>query len=118
MRIEGAEGIRDEVSKLEQYEASATLVWNLHHGDYKVCMVGQNSKALKHLVPPQKVNWAWDSKDVWNPAKEASRRFRMQLPADVTFCDPAVRVCGNISTLKGISLARIEDLENGIQFVL
>lgn len=39
MRIEGAEGIRDEVSKLEQYEASVTLVWNLHCGNYKVCMV-------------------------------------------------------------------------------
>ena len=39
MRIEGSEGIKEERSQLEQYEASATLIWNLNSGDYKVCMV-------------------------------------------------------------------------------
>ncbi|KAL0275124.1 UNVERIFIED_CONTAM: hypothetical protein PYX00_003083 [Menopon gallinae] len=108
MRIEGSEGIRDEVSQLEQYEASVTLVWNLHSGAYKVCMV----------VPPQKVNWVWDSKAIWNPAREASKKFRMQLPSDVTLCEPSVKVYTNNSTLRGISLLRIQDPENGIQFVL
>ncbi|KAK6630495.1 hypothetical protein RUM43_014840 [Polyplax serrata] len=127
MRIEGSEGIKDEVSKLEQYEASVTLVWNLHTGNYKVCMnigaVWERRDViwifmLPQVVPPQKVKWAWNSKALWNPAKEASKRFRMKLPADVTLCEPAVRVCRNNLSLRGISITRIEDIENGVQFIL
>lgn len=56
---------------------------------------------LPQVVPPQKVKWAWNSKALWNPAKEASKRFRMKLPADVTLCEPAVRVCRNNLSLRG-----------------
>ena len=92
------------------------------------------------------MDWGWNEEAVWNPAKEASKRFRMQIPADVTLCEPSVRVLSNSSTFRGesivmlvlalgllqltvtpkiclfsvsgISLNRIEDFENGVRFVL
>lgn len=54
MRIEGAEGIKDEVSQLEQYEASVTLVWNLHTGDYRVCMVTELLNIAFHTFAKRK----------------------------------------------------------------